>query len=378
MSGRNVNGEGSVYQRSSDGKWVAAAYVPVTTGGRRRVVKYGASREEANAKLRDVLDKAAKNIPAVTKSPTMAGFFEEWLTHLKPLVRPSTWVGYETNVRLHINPRIGKKKLTGLSVRDVRLMVDGMRTDGHKPRVIQYAHATVRAALEHAMREELVSRNVAKLVRVERPAKLTEHEPMTVEEATAFLQAVRGDRVEAMWTVILMLGLRRSEVCALEWDDVDFGRGTLRVAKSLHRTAGALRELPTKTRRSNRTVPLPSRVRYALAAHHVRAQLVGAEPGRPTRPAGYVFVTRNGTPFEPRNVTRMFGDLLEANAMRTVRLHDLRHTCVSLLLALGVHPRTVMEIVGHSAIEMTMNVYGHVSLDTQRAALDALDDELGA
>jgi len=378
MSPQKSNGEGSVYQRSSDGKWVAAAYVPVTTGGRRRVTKYGGTRAEASSKLREVLDKAEKNIPAVSKSPSVAAYLGEWLTHLKPLVRPSTWVGYETNVRLHIVPRIGKKKLTTLSVRDVRLMVDSLRADGHKPRVTQYAHATLRSALEHAMREELVSRNVAKLVRVERPAKLTEHEPMTVEEATAFLAAVRGDRLEALWTVILMLGLRRSEICAVEWEDVDFVRGTLRVAKSLHRSEGALRELPTKTRRSNRTVPLPARVRYALAQHQVAAQRVGAEPGRPSRPAGYVFVTRNGTPFEPRNVTRMFGDLCEAHGIRPVRLHDLRHTCVSLLLALGVHPRTVMEIVGHSAIEMTMNVYGHVSLHTQRAALDALDDELGA
>ena len=378
MSGRNINGEGSVYQRASDGKWVAAAYVPVTTGGRRRVVKYGATRAEASDKLREVLDRAAKNIPTVTKSPNMAGFLDEWLTHIKPFVRPSTWVGYETNVRRHIVPRIGKKKLTALSVRDVRLMVDGLRADGHKPRVIQYAHGTLRTALEHAMREEIISRNVAKLVRVERPPKSTDNKPWSVEEATAFLRAIRGDRLDAMWTTMVMLGLRRSEVCALEWSDIDFGAGTLKVTKSLHRAEGALRELPTKTWRSLRTVPLPSRVRYALAQHHAQAQLVGATPGRPTRPAGYVFVTTAGTPFDPANITHFFGHLCVARGLRRVRLHDLRHTCVSLLLALSVHPRTVMEIVGHSAIEMTMNVYGHVSLDTQRAALDALDDELGA
>jgi integrase len=172
--------------------------------------------------------------------------------------------------------------------------------------------------------------------------------------------------------------LRRSEVCALEWSDIDFGAGTLKITKSLQRAEGALRELPTKTRRSLRTVPLPSRVGYGLAQHHNQAQLVGATFGRPTRPAGYVFATSANTPFDPANITHMFSHLCVAQGLRRVRLHDLRHTCVSLLLALGVHPRTVMEIVGHSAIEMTMNVYGHVSLDTQRAALDALDDELGA
>lgn len=378
MSGQNANGEGSVWLRG-DGRWCAAAYVPVVGGGRRRVYGYGKSRQEARRKLRELLDKAEKNVPVAPANLTLAAFLDEWLIYLKPHVRPSTWVGYETNVRLHVVPRIGKKKLTKLAVRDVReLLVDGMRTDGHGARVIQYAHATVRAALEHAFREELVPRNVAKMVRVERPAKQSATEPMTVDEAKAFLRAVAPDRLAAMWTVLVMLGLRRSEVCALEWDDVDFGARSLRVAKSLHRTGGRLQELPTKTRRSTRTVPLPGRVLYALAGHHLTAQTTGAEPGRPTRPTGYVFVTRNGTPFDPANITHMFGDLCVEHGLRRVRLHDLRHTCVSLLLALGIHPRVVMEIVGHSAIEMTMNVYGHVNLDTQRAALDALDDEMEA
>lgn len=133
---------------------------------------YGKTRQEARRKLRELLDKAEKNVPVAPASLTVATFLDEWLVYLKPHVRPSTWVGYETNVRLHVVPRIGKKKLTALSVRDVReVLVDGMRSDGRGARVIQYAHATVRAALEHAFREELVPRNVAKMVRVARPTK---------------------------------------------------------------------------------------------------------------------------------------------------------------------------------------------------------------
>lgn len=91
---------------------------------------------------------------------------------------------------------------------------------------------------------------------------------------------------------------------------------------------------------------------------------------------GYLSTTRHGTPLEPRNLTRMFAQICEHHGLRRIRLHELRHSFVSLLLALGVHPRVVMEIVGHSGIEMTMNVYGHVNLDVQRAALDRLDQEL--
>ena len=375
---RNANGEGSVWLRK-DGRWCAAAYLPARTGGRRRVVVYGKSRQEARIKLRELLDRAERNIPATPANLTVAAYLTEWLAHIRRHVRPSTYVGYETNVRLHLIPRIGKKKLARLAVRDVRLLIDGMRADGHKARVVQHSHATLRAALEHAYREEIVPRNVAKPVRVERPAPVRPREPLTADEAVHLLKEVEGDRLAALWTLLVMLGLRRSEACGLRWEHVDFEAGTLRIIQTVQRVEGKLQELPTKTRRSNRTVPLPTRCRYILAEHHRRLQEDRAmEPGVPWRPSGYVFGTPWGTPMEPRNLTRSWERLCKRLEIRAVPLHALRHTCVSLLLALGVHPRVVMEIVGHTAIEMTMNVYGHVNLDTQRAALDALDDEMEA
>lgn len=376
MSNRNANGEGSVWLRK-DGRWCAGAYLPVTTGGRRRIVVYGKTRQEAKTKLRELLDKAERQIPATPANLTVGDYLAEWLTHIRQHVRPSTWAGYESNVRLHLTPRIGRKKIVRLSVRDVRLMVDAMRADGKNPRTIQYTHATLRSALEHACREELVSRNIARLVRIEAPTPLKPREPLSVAEARKLLGAVADQPLNALWSILLMLGLRRSEVCAVEWDDVNFATRTLRISKSVQRVDGHLRELPTKTRRSNRTVHLPPRCLYALAEHHRRLQERDGAPGRPSRPTGYVFGTRMSTPLEPRNLTRMFGRLCDEHGIRRVPLHGLRHTCVSLLLALGIHPRVVMEIVGHSAIEMTMNVYGHVNLETQRAALDQLDEQLG-
>jgi integrase len=348
VSGRNLNGEGSVWQRK-DGRWCAAAYVPTVAGGVQRVYRYGTTRAEASTRLRELLDRAEKNIPVAPANLTVEAFLADWLVHIRQHIRPSTYSGYESNVRLHLAPKIGRKKLTRLTLRDVRLMVDGMRADGLKSRSIQYAHATLRAALEHAYREELVSRNVAKLVQVQRPTTLNPREPLSVEEARKLLDAVRGHRLEALWVVLLMLGLRRSEVCGLRWEHIDFGTRTLRISQSLQRVDGKLRELPTKTRRSNRTVPLPPRCLYALADHHGAMQRQHGEPGRPWPPTGYVVGTRHGTALEPRNLSRMWGELCIKLDSRTVPLHGLRHTCVSLLLALGVHPRVVMEIVGHSA-----------------------------
>jgi integrase len=307
--GRNANGEGSVWLRK-DGRWCAGAYLPVTTGGRRRIVVYGKSRHEARAKLRELLDKAERQIPATPASLTVGEYLVEWLTHIRQHVRPSTWSGYESNVRLHLVPQIGRKKLARLSVRDVRLMIDALRADGKNARSIQYVHATLRAALEHACREELVPRNVARLVRIEAPAPLKPREPLSAAEARKLLAVVAGQPHDALWSVLLMLGLRRSEICGLRWDDIDFAARTMRISKSVQRIDGQLRELPTKTRRSNRTVHLPLRCAYALAEHHRRLQEKhGNGPGRPWQPTGYVFATRTGTPLEPRNLSRMFGQL---------------------------------------------------------------------
>lgn len=371
---RNTNGEGSVYQRK-DGRWVAAAYVPVVGGGVRRRAVYATSRVEAGKKLRELVDRAEKNVPIAPAGLTVADHLSEWLAHIKPHVRASTWTAYEHNVRRHIVPRLGRKRLAQLGARDIRLMVDKMRADDIGARTIQYTHATLRAALEHALREELVSRNVAKLVRVERP-KPTPKEPLTVDEARKLLDVTTDDTRHALWVLLVMLGLRRSEVCGLRWEHVDFDARTLRIVQTVQRVDGKLRELPTKTRRSTRTVPLPARALYALAEHHRRLQELHGQVGRPWPPDGFVFGYRHGTALEPRNLTRLWTDLCRAHGVRKVPLHGLRHTCVSLLLALGINPRVVMEIVGHSALEMTMNVYGHVNLADQRAALDHLDDEL--
>jgi integrase len=374
MSGRNLSGEGSVYQRK-DGRWVAAAYVPVIGGGVRRRAVYAKTRTEANTKLRELVERAEQNMPVPPANLTVADFLADWLTHIKRHVRASTWTAYEGNVRLHLGPRIGRKKLTRLGPRDVRLMIDAMRTDTIGARTIQYVHATLRAALEHAYREELVPRNVAKLVRVERP-KVTPKEPLSVEEARKLLDATTDDPRHALWVLLVMLGLRRSEVCGLRWEHVDFAARTLRVCQTVQRVEGRLQVLGTKTRRSNRTVPLPARALYALAEHHRRLQEQHGEPGQPWPPDYYVFGHRHGTALEPRTVTKLWNELCAEHGLRVVPLHGLRHTCVSLLLALGVHPRIVMEIVGHSAMEMTMNVYGHVNLSSQREALDHLDEQL--
>jgi integrase len=193
--------------------------------------------------------------------------------------------------------------------------------------------------------------------------------PLTVEEVRTFLQASRDDRLHALYVVLALLGLRRSEALGLRWDDVDLEQGLLMVRHGLQRIDGRLQLLPPKTRRSRRTVPLPTFLLEALVAHRERQDRERRDLATDWPDLGFVFTTPVGTPVHPRNCTRVVQKALKAAGVRTVRLHDFRHGCVSVLLAAGVPPRTTMEIAGHTTVEMTMNVYGHVTLDDKRAAL---------
>jgi integrase len=372
---KRANDEGSIWRRK-DGRWSGAYFVPKPGGGRQRKYVYGHSREEVNRKLVELMAQVHRGVPVATTTDTVSTYLEQWLIEVvKQRLRPKTYEGYANNVRKHIVPRISRKKLNRLTARDVRLMLDDLRASGLSQRSVRYVHATLRTALEHAVREEVLARNVARLVRVAMPER-HEQRSLSVEEAKRLLKAARDDRLFAAYVLTLVLGLRRGETLGLRWSDIDFERQVLNVRQNLQRVDCQLQLLPPKTPRSRRAVPLPPICIHALLDHQRRQAGERTEAREYWHDTGLVFVTSIGTPIDPRNFTRLFHEMCESAGVPAVRLHDLRHTCVSLLLVLGVHPRVVMEIVGHAAVEMTMNVYGHVVLDAQREALTQLNDLL--
>jgi integrase len=200
---------------------------------------------------------------------------------------------------------------------------------------------------------------------------------LTVEEAQQLLAATDDDRLYALWSVALGVGLRRGEALGLRWQDVDLDGGTLRVEQALQRTKGGLVLGPTKTPRSRRTIPLPAVCVRALKIHRARQNVERLAVGDSWQDSGLVFTSNVGTPVEPRNVNRSFTKLIEKAGVRPVRRHDLRHTCASLLLAQGVPLRVVMEVLGHSQIAVTANTYTHVLPTLQREAADLMDRALG-
>jgi integrase len=382
--GRRANGEGTVSRRK-DGLWEGKAYVLLPDGGRKRRTVYGRTRREANEKLQVLLTQARQGVPAPVVGMTVEAYLNGWLAEVaRRRLRPSTFTTYELMVRRHIVPTLGRKRLDRLSAPDVRRLVNAKADEGLSANSVRHVHAVLRSALEQAVRDDLLARNVARLVQV--PSARTEPvQPFDVDEARQLLAAAEGDRLHALWTVALGIGLRKGEALGLRWIDVDLDGGWLHVRQSLQRQApkegavraGSLVLVAPKTQRSVRKVPLPPVCASALRAHRRRQVAERLEAGPYWQDTGLVFTTTLGTPIDPRNVNRWFDQLCERAGVRRLRVHDLRHTCASLLLAQGVPARVVMEVLGHSQISVTMDLYTHVLPGVQQVAAAEMERAIG-
>ncbi len=401
---RRANGEGTISPRK-DGRYEVKAFVLTTSGRLERKSAYARSYDEARKKLTELLSQSDQGIPVASESWTVAEYLTYWLLHVvREERRPKTYQGYEGVVRLHLIPGLGKKRLDKLTAREVRVFIIRVReecqcckhdydAEREEPRccalkdgaccqaklstrMVQSIHAVLRNALECAVREETIPRNVAKLVKVTTP-KYKVNRGLTTSQARTVLRVAAEHRLYVLYVLGLFLGLRRGELLGLRWVDVDLDGEKLEVVQALQRVGGRLRFVQPKTGDSERTVPLPRFCVEALREHKKRQFAERSEAWPDWDDHGLVFCSRRGTPMEPDNLRRSWGTIREEAGLGETRFHDLRHTCVTLLLDLGVPPHVVREIVGHSDIEVTMTIYAHVSLDEKRKALGKLGDALG-
>ncbi|ABW14751.1 integrase family protein [Parafrankia sp. EAN1pec] len=384
----------SAVSGSADG----AAYVLMPDGTTKRRPVYGKSEEIVRGKLTELQANSDQGIPADATGWTVERYLTAWLAQtVKPNRQPNTYVTYEKAVRIYLVPGLGKKRLNRLTGADVRQFirrtestcrccargVDKARPEGERrccdrlpsKRQVQVVHAVLRNALQAAVREELIRRNVAKLVQVSTPRYGVDR-GLTVEQAHQLLDAAAGGRLYALLVLALFLGMRRGELLGLQWSDIDSERETLTVRHTLLRVGGELRLCPPKTEDSERTLPLLGLVADALAEHRKLQDAERDAAGDAWVQTGHVFTTKIGTPIEPDNLRRFWMPLRRAVGLDGVVFHGLRHTCVTLLLDLGVPPHIVRDIAGHSAIEVTMTIYAHASMGEKRRALGKLDGHL--
>ena len=374
--GRRGHGEGSVFQLP-DGRWRAMVDLGYVDGRRKRKAATRATRREAVEWLREA-QQSHEAGALVSRTPTVAEWFVVYLDeHAAVRLRPRTLANYRRAVERHIVPTLGRLRLDKVRPEHLTKLYRDKVASGLSPATVRYLHAVIRAAFGLAVRWGRIPRNVALLVEPPTSAH-SEVTPLSVDEARALLVAAAGVRLGARWVVGLSLGLRQGEALGLWWEDVDLAAGVVRVRRQLLRPdeAGApLTFGPVKSARSRRTLALPGRLAELLAEHRDK-QAAERDAAEAWADGRLVFATAGGTPIDHRNDAREFKKLCERASIPPYRVHDLRHTAATLLIAQGQHARVVMEVLGHSQIAVTMNVYGHVMDPQMRDAADAVDEAL--
>ena len=374
---RRGNGEGTLRQRA-DGRWEARLTIATLDGRQVRRSYFGKTRPEVQDKLDVERQAVRQGFGAAGNQREMTGaYLVRWLEAAKPTMRPRTWQGYSLIVRVHLAPAIGAIPLVRLGPADVQRMVNDAVTGGRKPQTVRNVHAVLRRALNQAVRWGVLPRNVATMVDLPRSRRY-EAPVLTSEGARAVLAAVEGDRIGPVVVVTLATGMRQGEALGLRWSDVDLEAGQLTIRQTLQRAGTRPLYSEPKTSRSRRTIVLPAAAVAALRAQRSRQLQERLMAGSRWQDSGLVFTSGIGTPMMPGDLTKRLQRLLADAGLPRLRYHDLRHGTASLLTAQGIHPRTIMEILGHSTIAVTMNTYAHFAPALQREAASSLDAVLGS
>jgi integrase len=277
----------------------------------------------------------------------------------------------------HLIPGLGRITLTKLSAADVLRYQRVKLASGLSAATVRYHRIILRVALGKAVKWHLTTINAAALAD---PPKAVRHEiqPFNPEETRAFLTAVHGHRLEALYVCAVALGMRQGELLGLRWDDVDLDACVLHVRHQMQRIGGKLVLTQPKTERSRRTIALPELVIEALRWHRtvqLRERLLAGSRWQENR---LIFSSGIGTGMDGSYIAHQFGKIIKDAGLRRVRFHDLRHGCAALLIHEGVDLRGIMDLLGHSSIAVTGDIYGHMSHERRRVIAGVMDHALAA
>lgn len=319
------------------------------------------------------MDKGAYTAP---NRITFGEHAENWLrTYARMHLRVTTVEGYESVFRNHAIPALGHLQLTKLTPLHLQELYAHKLSEGLGNRRVQYLHTIIHGCLKHAVKWGLLTRNVADAVDAPRPQR-REHSALIPEQIGVLLKSVEGHPLEMIVQLAIGTGLRRGEILALSWDDVDLDAGVIRVRRSLVPTKAGNRVQEPKTVKGRRSVPLPRSTVSALKHQRAKQAEHRLQLASLYQNNGLVCAREDGSPFQPGAVTQMFARLTKKAGLPPIRFHDLRHTHASLLLERGVHPKVVQERLGHSTILVTMDTYSHVMPTLQQEAALKLDEAL--
>jgi integrase len=376
---------GTIRRRSKDGESVT---VQVYLGkdratGRRRyqVETMRGTDDDARFRIAEIVRDAGRGSLLDSPNLTVADYLEDWLrTHGSRRLRPRTLAGYQDHVRRYMIPRIGHLRLSRLAPRHVIDMeTDLLRRGGRggaplSARTVLQTHRILSSALSQAMRSELINRNVASLVE---PPRMSRHEfpTLTFQQVRQFLDGIGNPLHRSIVLLAVQTGLRRSEILGLQWRDLDIDKGMISVRRSLIQMPGGEVTVADTKSGYGRLVPMVEETRILLGSLRESAQESAQNSGLELGGDGvlddhsFVFCHPDGRPLTPHSVTQAFRRARARAGLEGFRLHDLRHTHATLLLAEGVHLKVVSERLGHSSISITGDLYSHILPSVQIEAV---------
>ncbi len=375
---RRDRGDGSIYQRESDGLYVAYARVEDASGQRKRKYVYDKTRSGVQKKLKDLQRSIEQRTVITAKPETVEAFLLYWLSVRKGRkdIKAST-VNTQSYHLQAVYAHIGQVKLARLNGGQLQTMCNAL-LETHKASTVHAVVLILSAAFHDAIRWKKLHYNPCKDVQLPAPEK---HEGvvLTPEQALALLTAVKGNPLECWLTVALATGMRRGELLALHWADIDFEAKTLKVrgtASYLPGPNGEKRRMvegTPKSKSSRRTIKLAQFAINALKEHRTKQLEQRLLAGAAWNDLGLIFCNKTGAYYGLATLGRHFKKLLNGAGLPDMRIHDLRHSAATLLLSMGVSLKVVQEILGHSNYTLTANIYGHVLMGMQEEAMDKMD-----
>jgi len=345
-----------------DGRHRAELSLGIVNGKRIRKVVYGRTKAECLDRLRRLQIQYARGELSALSNLTVKEYLDQWLTMRATQVEPGTLANYQRQIDQCLGPYLGPIHLGRLTSAKIQEAYQQMERDGISSSERKKIATLVRMVLKDAQKQGLILVNPAANVTTPRH-RVEDFEAWTREEVGRFLEAAKGHRLYALFVLALDSGMRQGELFALEWKDIDWTQGAVRVSKSLESINGKLRIKIPKTKKSRRTIKLSRFTMDALKVH------------RNAWDSGFyktVFTNTQGNWLHRANLrTQVFKKLIAKAGVTEIRFHDLRHTSASLLLQAGVNVKVVSERLGHARIEQTLSTYAHVMPGMQEVAAES-------
>jgi integrase len=368
MGSKRGHNEGSIYQMAS-GKWRAQ----VTVGG-KRLSSVKASKKEAQQWLRQMLSQVDRGMTYGSAVALFGGFLESFLEAKKDKLRRSTYDQYYRVVYKYILPALGDVRFQDLKPYTIQGFYDRLVAEGVGKRMVQITHSVVHSSLEHAEMIGLVQRNPSKGLSLPSTAK-SRAGSWTESEASSFIVALKGQRNEHLYHMALTTGMRQGELLGLQWKDVDWINRTLFVVRQAFMPeGGGYKFVEPKTKNGKRMVDLSSADIKILRLQFAKVNELCRFAGDRWTENDLVFPSIVGTPQSRWNIEKEFKKFIEAAGVPVIRFHDLRHTAASLMLNHGVEAFIVSRRLGHSTVQITMDLYGHILPGAQRHAADLMSE----